>query len=46
METPNATALSDWLHRLGVPPRDIGRLYRTFNADAEPFRTEAGHHGT
>ena len=45
METPNADALSQWLRRLGVPPRDIGRLYRTFNAEAELFRTEAGRHG-
>jgi coenzyme F420-reducing hydrogenase gamma subunit len=45
METPNADALSQWLRRLGVPVRDIGRLYRTFNANAEPFRTEADHRG-
>jgi sulfhydrogenase subunit delta len=45
METPNANALSQKLQRLGLPARDIGRLYRTFNANAEPFRTEADHHG-
>jgi sulfhydrogenase subunit delta len=45
METPNADALSQWLHRLGVPERDIGRLYRTFNANAEAFRVEADRHG-
>jgi len=45
MESPNAHALSEWLRRLGVPARDIGRLYRTLNAAAEPFRTEADHHG-
>jgi coenzyme F420-reducing hydrogenase gamma subunit len=45
METPNAGALSEWLRRLGVPPPDIGRLYRTFNAAAEPFRAEADRHG-
>lgn len=46
METPNAEALSQWLARLGMPARDIGRLYRSFNAAAEPFRTEADRHGT
>jgi len=46
MESPNTQALSQWLHRLGVPARDIARLYRTFNAEAEPFRDEAGRHGT
>jgi sulfhydrogenase subunit delta len=46
MESPNTQALSQWLQRLGVPARDIARLYRTFNAEAEPFRTEAGRHGT
>lgn len=46
METPNAEALSQWLARLGMPPRDIGRLYRSFNAVAEPFRSEADRHGT
>jgi sulfhydrogenase subunit delta len=45
MESPNADALSKWLSRLGVPARDIFRLYRTFNAAAEPFRTEADRHG-
>jgi hypothetical protein len=46
METPNAEALSQWLARLGMPPRDIGRLYRSFNAAAEPFLSEADRHGT
>jgi coenzyme F420-reducing hydrogenase gamma subunit len=46
MESPNTEALSQCLHALGVPTRDIGRLYRTFNAEAEPFRTEADRHGT
>lgn len=45
METPNVAALSDRLRCLGMPPRDIARLYRTFNAAAEPFRTEADRHG-
>lgn len=46
VEAPNTGALSQWLHRLGMPPRDIGRLYQSFNAAAEPFRTEADRHGT
>jgi len=46
METPNAEALSELLRRLGMVPRDIGRLYRSFNAAAEPFRSEADRHGT
>src|SRR3989337_803658 len=41
METPNANALTDpWKH-LGVPDGDIARALRTFNAWAEPFRTES-----
>jgi len=46
MESPNAGALRQHLLRLGLPPRDIGRLYQTFNANAEPFRIEADHHGS
>ncbi|MCC6777725.1 MAG: oxidoreductase [Hyphomicrobiales bacterium] len=45
MEAPNAGALSQRLHQLGVSERDIARLYRTFNADAEAFRSEADRHG-
>ena len=45
METPNVAALSERLQRLGLPRHEIGRLYRTFNADAEPFRSEAERHG-
>jgi sulfhydrogenase subunit delta len=42
METPNTASLADWLHeRLGVDDPDIVRLFRTFNADAPAFRTEA-----
>jgi sulfhydrogenase subunit delta len=46
METPNAEALSESLRCLGMAPRDIGRFYRSFNAAAEPFRSEADRHGT
>ena len=41
METPNATALADSWKHLGVPDGDIARALRTFNAWAEPFRTES-----
>lgn len=44
MESPNTAALSDELKRLGVSDVDLLRLYRTFNAEAEPFRTESAKH--
>ncbi len=44
MESPNMTALSHELSELGVGERDIVRLYRTFNAAAEPFSTESAKH--
>lgn len=44
-ETPNARALGQHLHALGMPPRDIARVFRTFNARAEPFRSESERHG-
>jgi coenzyme F420-reducing hydrogenase gamma subunit len=45
METPNAPALSRELAKLGMTETDLKRVFRTFNADAEPFRTEAERHG-
>jgi len=45
METPNARALGEHLLALGMPPRDIQRVFRNFNAQAEPFRTEGDRHG-
>jgi sulfhydrogenase subunit delta len=45
MESPNLRAMSSRLRGLDVPERDIGLLYRTFNANAEPFRAEADRHG-
>jgi sulfhydrogenase subunit delta len=45
METPNARALGDHLRALGMPVRDIQRVFRNFNAQAEPFRTESERHG-
>jgi coenzyme F420-reducing hydrogenase gamma subunit len=45
MERPNTKALAaEWL-RLGATPRDIHRVFRTFNAAAEPFRQESDAHG-
>jgi coenzyme F420-reducing hydrogenase gamma subunit len=44
METPNARALGDHLRALGMPARDVQRVFRSFNAQAEPFRTESERH--
>jgi sulfhydrogenase subunit delta len=38
METPNTDALVPLLRRLGRSQRDVERVFRTFNAGAEPFR--------
>jgi len=46
METPNAPSLSGWLARLGMEERAIGRVYSTFNTNAEPFREERERHGS
>jgi sulfhydrogenase subunit delta len=45
METPNTGALAGRLQALGMPERDIGRVFRSFNAQAEPFRREGDRHG-
>jgi coenzyme F420-reducing hydrogenase gamma subunit len=44
-ETPNTPSLSGWLAGLGMDERALHRVYRTFNANAEPFREEGGRHG-
>ena len=44
METPNAASLSQHLRALGMPVRDIKRIYRTFNAEAPVFREQSEHH--
>jgi coenzyme F420-reducing hydrogenase gamma subunit len=41
MESPNTVALSRQLVQLGMKPPDVARVYRSFNADAEPFRKES-----
>ena len=45
MATPNTAALAREWQALGATPRDIRRAFRTFNAAAEPFRTESEAHG-
>lgn len=45
METPNTPSLSRWFARLGMDERDLQRVYRTFNANAGPFREESERHG-
>ena len=45
METPRPEALSPWLAGLGMQEVDLVRVYRTFNANADPFRTESETHG-
>jgi len=44
METPNAVSLSTHLRALGMPARDITRIYRTFNAGAPVFREQSEDH--
>ena len=41
METPNTVALSRQLVQLGLKRPEVARLYRSFNADTEPFRKES-----
>jgi len=43
-ETPNTDGLSAWLGRHGVKEEELTRIYRTFNAGAEPFRQESEAH--
>ena len=43
-ETPNTASLSAWWRRMGVGEGDLLRVFRTFNAAAEPFRTESNAH--
>src|ERR1017187_8369117 len=44
-ETPNAASLSRSLAGLGMDERTLARVYRTFNANADPFREESERHG-
>ncbi|HUW15538.1 MAG TPA: oxidoreductase, partial [Actinomycetes bacterium] len=40
-DTANAAALSSTLVDLGMPTRDVARVFRTFNAAAPAFRAAA-----
>jgi coenzyme F420-reducing hydrogenase gamma subunit len=44
MESPNTQALSKELSSLGMDQRAIKRVWRTFNANAAPFREESERH--
>jgi sulfhydrogenase subunit delta len=44
METPNAPSLSRRLAELGMDKPDLRRVWRTFNANAVPFREESKRH--
>jgi coenzyme F420-reducing hydrogenase gamma subunit len=44
-ETPNTPSLSHWLAGLGMDERTLQLVYRTFNANSEPFRKESERHG-
>ncbi|MGO9321550.1 MAG: oxidoreductase [Solirubrobacteraceae bacterium] len=44
METPNTDALSARMAQLGSDEVDLVRVYRTFNAGAEPFREASEAH--
>ncbi len=43
-ETPNTRSLSGWFGDLGMKEQEIVRVFRTFNAGAEPFRRESEAH--
>ncbi|HEU4910541.1 MAG TPA: oxidoreductase [Actinomycetes bacterium] len=43
-ENPSTGSLSRRLVDLGMPERDVARVYRTFNAGAEAFREESRKH--
>lgn len=45
MDSPNTAALAAQWKQLGASDRDIHRVFRTFNAAAEPFRKEADAYG-
>jgi len=45
-ETPNTSSISRWWSRLGVGEPDLMRVFRGFNAYAEPFRKESEAHDT
>ena len=44
MESPNAPSLSGWLGGHGMDEADLVRVYRTFHAAREPFKSESEAH--
>jgi sulfhydrogenase subunit delta len=44
MESPNTDSLNGWLAHLGMQETDLVRVYRTFTAEAAPFRTASEAH--
>jgi coenzyme F420-reducing hydrogenase gamma subunit len=44
-DSPNTAAIAREFSALGMKERDIGRIFRTFNAAAEAFRKESEAHG-
>ena len=45
MESPNTAALAREWRQLGAAPRDVRRMFSSFNAAAPSFLAEAGRHG-
>jgi coenzyme F420-reducing hydrogenase gamma subunit len=45
-ETPNTASLGQWWQERGVADEQLVRLFRGFNACAEPFRRESEAHET
>jgi coenzyme F420-reducing hydrogenase gamma subunit len=43
-DTPNTRSIARRLTWLGMPEPDVVRVFRTFNAAAEPFRSESERH--
>lgn len=46
MERPNAPALTEKLRDLGMDPKSLQRVYRSFNALAPAFKEESERHGS
>jgi sulfhydrogenase subunit delta len=45
MEASNPVAVARQWQALGAKPQELHRVFRTFNALAEPFKSEADRHG-
>jgi len=43
-ETPNTASIASWWSKQGTAPNDLVRIFRGFNAYAEPFRKESEAH--